>query len=157
MIGFFLRVAGLVGVYLLVLTSTAPGDVLVGALLATAIVGATGPHGRPAAGWRRWATAVTTTVLTTASEIVLGTVRAVRFCLGWAAAPGFVEIPRAERSRRSVALWGVLTGEAPDEYPVDVDEERGILLVHVLDARDPDAIRARHARAEAGWLRDVVR
>ena len=47
MIGFLLRVAGLLVVYLLVLTSLAPGDILVGSLLAIAIVAATRPRDRP--------------------------------------------------------------------------------------------------------------
>jgi multicomponent Na+:H+ antiporter subunit E len=158
MIGFLLRVAGLLAVYLLVLTSLAPGDILVGSLLAIAIVAATRPHDRPPrAGWLRWLVALTATLLATASEIALGTVRTVRFCLGRRASPGFVEIPRGDRSRRAVALWGVLTGEAPDEYPVDVDAARDVLIVHVLDDRDPAAIRARHARAYERWQRDVVR
>ena len=158
MIGSLLRVVGLLAVYLLVLTSVAPGDILIGSLVAIAIVGATRPRDRaPRAGWRRWLVALATTLLATASEIAIGTARTVRFCFGGNATPGFVEIPRGERSRRSVALWGVLTGEAPDEYPVDVDASRGVLIVHVLDARDPAAIRARHARAYERWQRDVVR
>ena len=157
MIGILLRVVGLLTVYLLVLTSVAPGDILIGSLVAFAIVAATRPGGRaPRAGWRRWLVALTAMLLTTASEIVRGTVRTVRFCFGGNASPGFVEIPRGERSRHAVALWGVLTGEAPDEYPVDVDASRDVLIVHVLDARDPEAIRTRHARAFERWLRDVV-
>jgi multicomponent Na+:H+ antiporter subunit E len=54
-------------------------------------------------------------------------------------------------------MWGVLTGEAPDEYPVDVDAARDVLIVHVLDDRDPAAIRARHARAYERWQRPLVR
>ena len=54
----------------------------------------------------------------------------------------------------SVALWGVLTGEAPDEVVVDVDEARGVLIVHLVDAADPDAVRARHAGTHARWQRD---
>jgi hypothetical protein len=61
-------------------------------------------------------------------------------------ASGFVEIPRDGRSDRDVALWGLVTGEAPDEIVVDVDEERDVLVVHLTDARDPDAVRARHRR-----------
>jgi len=83
----------------------------------------------------------------TALEMARGSWRVVRFCLGAPGAPGLVEIPRAGRSRASVAFWGVLTGEAPDEYPVDVDEERGVLLVHLVDASDPDAVRERHRLA----------
>jgi len=157
-IGFLLRVVGLLTVYLLVLTSVAPGDILIGSVVAIAIVAATGPGGvAPRAGWLRWLVALTATLLLTASEIVLGTIRTVRFCFGRNTSPGFVEIPRGERSRHAVALWGVLTGEAPDEYPVDVDEARDVLIVHVLDARAPAAIRARHARAFDRWQRNVVR
>lgn len=81
----------------------------------------------------------------TAVEMVRGTWRTVRFCLGDASRSGFVEIPRAGRSRHNVAFWAVLTGEAPDEVVVDVDEERDVLVVHLTDASDPDAVRARHA------------
>jgi multisubunit Na+/H+ antiporter MnhE subunit len=157
MIGFALRAAGLLAIYLLVLTSLAPGDVLVGSMLAIAIVTAARPHGRrPPAGWLRWSTALAGTLGATARDMIVGTVRTARFALGRAAAPGFVEIPRAGRSRRGVALWGVLTGEAPDEYPVDVDEPRDTLIVHILDARDPDAIVARHAAVRERWQRHVV-
>jgi multisubunit Na+/H+ antiporter MnhE subunit len=156
--GYLLRVGALLVVYLLVLTSLAPGDVLVGLLLAIAIVAFARPRaGRSGSAWLPWLVALAGTLLSTAAEVVAGTVRTVRFCLGRQAAPGFVEIPRGDRSRRAVALWGVLTGEAPDEYPVDVDEARDVLIVHVLDARDPAAIRARHARTHERWHRHVVR
>ena len=62
----------------------------------------------------------------------------------------------ADRSRHAVALWGVLTGEAPDEVPVDVDEERDVLIVHLVDASDPDAVRERHRRAYERAQRKVV-
>ena len=96
------------------------------------------------------------TLLATARDIVLGTFRTVHFVLRGTERPGFVEIPRGDRSRREVALWGLLTGEAPDEYPVDVDDERDVLVVHVLDASDPAAIRERHARVHERWLRRVA-
>jgi multisubunit Na+/H+ antiporter MnhE subunit len=95
-------------------------------------------------------------VLATGADVVSGTWRTALFCLGVPAKPGFAEIPRGDRSPARVALWGVLTGEAPDEYPVDVDGERGVLIVHVLDSSDPDAVRARHARADERWQRKVV-
>ena len=68
-----------------------------------------------------------------------------------------MEIPRGERSRKNVALWGVLTGEAPDEVPIDVDEARDVLIVHLVDASDPDGVRARHQTAFERWQRHVVR
>ena len=170
MFGLLLRAASLLAVYLLVLASIDPGDVLIGSLLALAIVAAgrgsgrthgaraqgRADGGRTASGWLRWGVAVAGTLATTAWDVAVGTVRTVRFALGGKANPGFVEIPRAGRSRRAVALWGVLTGEAPDEYPVDVDEPNDVLLVHVLDRSDPEAIRARHARVHERWQRHVV-
>jgi multisubunit Na+/H+ antiporter MnhE subunit len=154
-----LRVAGLVAIYLLVLTSLAPGDVLVGAFLAAALVLAAGSHGarRSPAEWGRWFAALGRLIIVTAWEIGLGTIRVVRFCLFGTGDPGFVEIPRGDRSRHGVALWGVLTGEAPDEYPVAVDDGRNVLIVHNIDARDPAAVRARHAEARDQHQRAVVR
>ncbi len=152
------RAAGLVAVYLLVLTSVSVGDVLVGAVLALAIVLAAGPGeaGARSRSWSRWVGGVVRTAAVTALEIMIGTIRVVRFCLDGSGRAGFVEIPRGDRSRDAVALWGLLTGEAPDEYPVEVDDARAVLVVHVVDARDPDAVRARHAAARERHQRDVV-
>jgi multisubunit Na+/H+ antiporter MnhE subunit len=153
-----LRVGGLVAIYLLVLTSIAPGDLLVGGLLAAVLVVAAGTDGprRGLAAWLQWAVALVRMIVVTAWEIVLGTVRVVRFCLFDAGRPGFVEIPRGDRSRHGVALWGVLTGEAPDEYPVAVDDRRHVLIVHNVDTSNPAAIRARHAAAREQHQREVV-
>jgi multisubunit Na+/H+ antiporter MnhE subunit len=153
-----LRIAGLAAIYLLVLTSLLPGDIVVGVLVATALVvgaRARGPR-RSVGRWGAWFLAVTRMILVTAWEIGLGTIRVVRFCLTGAGTPGFVEIPRGDRSRHEVALWGVLTGEAPDEYPVVVDDERHVLIVHNVDVRDAAAIRERHAASRDRYQRDVV-
>jgi multisubunit Na+/H+ antiporter MnhE subunit len=142
-----LRVAGFAAVYLLVLTSLHPGDVALAVLLGACVAvglrqrGAGRAAGRPVPPSLRAAAAV---IAATSAEMVVGTWRTARFCLSRRSRAGFVEIPRAGRSRRNVALWGVLTGEAPDEIPVDVDEERDVLIVHLIDASDPDAVRRRH-------------
>ena len=158
MTALVLRVAGLLAIYLLVLTSLAPGDLLVGTLLALAIVGASRPalSGRGRRAWTRWAVAVARMLLFTAWEMTVGTVRVIRFCLTDGGHAGFIEIPRDDRSRRGIALWGVLTGEAPDEYPVAVDDSRHVLIVHNVDASDPTAVRARHAAVRDAYQRDVV-
>jgi multisubunit Na+/H+ antiporter MnhE subunit len=158
MIAAVLRVGGLLVIYLLVLTSLAPGDVLVGSVLAAMMVVGTGwrSHERTRAEWSRWFLALGRMTLITAWEVVVGTVRVGRFCLTGAGRPGLVEIPRGDRSRHGVALWGVLTGEAPDEYPVAVDDERDVLIVHNVDASDPGSILARHAAARDGHQARVV-
>jgi multisubunit Na+/H+ antiporter MnhE subunit len=158
MTAVLVRIAGLVAIYLLVLTSVAPGDVLVGALVAggLALAGSRG-NGRAIAGWGALLVAVARLVVATAWEIAVGTVRVVRFCLAGTGRPGFVEIPRGDRSPNAVALWGVITGEAPDEYPVAIDDERGVLIVHNLAADDPEATRARHAAGRERLQGPVVR
>jgi multicomponent Na+:H+ antiporter subunit E len=139
----------LMGIYLLVLTSAAPADAAAGLLLGLALAVAL----RPPRAERRTAMpqlgALGRALGMTALEMVRGSWRTARFCLRGGGSPGFVEIPRAGRSHRAVALWGVLTGEAPDEVPVDIDHERDLLIVHLIDASDPDAVRARHQREGA--------
>jgi multisubunit Na+/H+ antiporter MnhE subunit len=151
--GILLRTAGLVAIYLLVLTSAKPGDILIGALLALPIAVALRPRrpGRPVR-----VPAAAGLLAQTAAEMVRGSWRVARYCLGGEGSPGLVEIPRGERSRTNVATWGLLTGEAPDEIPVDVDEQRGVLVVHLIDAGDPAAVRARHERTHERWLRRLV-
>ena len=157
MIGILVRAAALAGTYLLFLTSLAPGDVLVGALLGLAVALALRPRGAARRGDApppvRIAAALVT-VLGTGSEMVRGTWRTARFCLERPSTAGFVEIPRGDRSRMEVALWGVLTGEAPDEVPVDVEDH--VLVVHLIDASDPEAVRERHRRAHEQHLRKVA-
>lgn len=158
MTGLLLRAVGLATIYLLVLSSLDPGDLLVAGLLGLAIASTvrsrshrpgTAPSARAIRAFGRM-------VVETARGMIIGSWRVVRFCLGAEYAPGFVEIPREGRSRRSVALWGVLTAETPDEVPVDVDETRDVLIVHTIDASDPDAVRARHHSAHERTIRHVV-
>lgn len=149
-----LSAGALTVMYLLVLTSVAPGDVLVGGALglgvALALRPPQAPDPRPV---NQLLPALAGLVWRTAVEMVRGSWRAARFCLGREANPGLVEIPRGSRSAAEVALWGLTTGEAPDEIVVDVDEARGVLIVHLVDAGDPDAVRARHARGLERWHR----
>ncbi len=71
------------------------------------------------------------------------------------AAPGIVAVPIGERTRLGVAMTGLLVTLAPGEFLVDVDWERRVLLFHVLDASDPDAVRKRHARFYERYQRPV--
>ena len=158
MIALLLRTAGLTAIYLLVVTSAAPGDVVVGAAigLALTLVGRPRTTHGPVPRWPERVRATVVVAAQTAVEMARGSWRVVRFCLGSPASPGFVEIPRGGRSDAGVALWGVLTGEAPDEVPVDVDDERDVLIVHLVDAGDPEGIRERHRGAHERWQGKVV-
>jgi multicomponent Na+:H+ antiporter subunit E len=149
----------LMGIYLLVMTSAKAADAVTGLALGLVLAIAL----RPRRGAQRAATPSLTGLLAlgtvlgqTAAEMARGSWRTARFCLRGGGHPGLVEIPRGDRSRHGVAFWGVLTGESPDEVPVDVDEERDVLIVHVVDASDPDAVRDRHRRAYERAQRQVV-
>jgi multicomponent Na+:H+ antiporter subunit E len=147
----------LMGVYLLVLTSAKPGDAVVGFALGLVLALALRlPGRRPTTPSLRGLVALGPVIAATAWEMVLGSWRTARFCLTGHGEPGFVEIPRGDRTRHGIAFWGVLTGEAPDEVPVDVDEERDMLIVHLIDASDPDAVRERHRRAYERFQSKVV-
>jgi multisubunit Na+/H+ antiporter MnhE subunit len=139
----------LLAVYLLALTSVHPGDVLVGVALGAAIAAAS--RRAPAAGpLARRLAGVPALALTTLGALVRGTWHVGLFTLRpGRARPGLVAIPRGPRTTSGVAAWSYLTALAPDELVVDVDEARGVLLVHVLDASDPEAVRRRHADAYA--------
>jgi multisubunit Na+/H+ antiporter MnhE subunit len=140
----------LMGVYLLVMTSAKPGDAAVGLVLGLVLAVALRPERagrRPAGPSLTGLLGFGRVLAMTAADMARGSWRTARFCLRGGARPGFVEIPRGGRSRQAVALWGVITGEAPDEVPVDIDDERDVLIVHLVDASDPDAVRERHRRA----------
>ena len=59
--------------------------------------------------------------------------------------PGIVTVPIGERSPLGVAVWAVVTGLPPGSFFVDLDRTRGVALVHLLDARDPEGFRRRQA------------
>ena len=112
MSGLLLRAAGLAGIYLLVMTSLDPGDVIVGAALGLTIAVALRPHQMNRSSSDRvapieWLGAFAGMLIETAREMIVGSWRVVRFCLGGPARPGFVEIPvaavrgRAWRSGKS--------------------------------------------------------
>jgi len=64
-------------------------------------------------------------------------------------------VPIGERTTSGVAVSALTTTMSPGEVLVDIDWERGVMLIHVLDARDPDAVRARHLRFYERYQRRV--
>ena len=84
--------------------------------------------------------------LGTLADMVRGNWHVAQYVLGRRRldAPGIVAIPKGARTSSGVAAWGYITAISPDEIVVEADDERGVLLVHLLDARDVPAIHARH-------------
>jgi multicomponent Na+:H+ antiporter subunit E len=144
---------GLALVYALTLASTDPVDLALGAALGAALAGALanrlrlGPRGEappPAAhllGLPLFAAAVLADVAQGTWDVGLRVLH-VR-PLG---RPGLVRVPMGERSERGVAVSALATTLSPGSVLVDLDWERRDILLHVIDASDPDGVRERLQR-----------
>lgn len=55
--------------------------------------------------------------------------------------PGIIRVPIEDRSPTGLAVSATETTLSPGTYLVDVDPERGVWLIHALDAADPEAVR----------------
>jgi multisubunit Na+/H+ antiporter MnhE subunit len=77
-------------------------------------------------------------------EILVGSVRVALIVVGLRKLehPGIVAVPIGDRSKLGVVVTGITTTLAPGSILLDVDWNRGVMLVHVIDASDPDQIRA---------------
>lgn len=137
-------------VYALALASFAPWDLLAGLLISTALLVATrglklggGTGEAPPLGGRLVRFPVL--CLAVGREIVVGTwqVALVVTRLRPLREPGIVAVPIGERSPSGVAVSALAVTLSPGEVFVDVDEQRQVMLLHVLDASDPDAVRRR--------------
>jgi multisubunit Na+/H+ antiporter MnhE subunit len=77
-------------------------------------------------------------------EILVGSVRVALIVVGLRKLehPGIVAVPIGERSKIGVVVTGITTSLAPGSILLDVDWQRNMMLVHVIDASDPDQVRA---------------
>ena len=145
-----LFVAGLAAIYLLTLASTDPWDLAAGLAIGAAI----------AIGLRRFifegeplparviasrAVHFFPDALAVACEVVRGPWQVALVVAGVRELrrPGIVAVPIGERSPTGVAVSVLAITLSPGELYVDTDEEQGTMLIHVLDAHDPDAVRER--------------
>lgn len=146
MIRYAAAIAALTLVYALALASFHPWDLLFGAALSAVLVFASrrfvfdtgsGP------GLLRRAVAFVPFAAVVFRDIVVGTweVALVALHLRPLERPGIVAVPVGDRTPFGVAIWTLATGLPPGSYFVDVDPERRVALIHVLDASDPEAFR----------------
>ena len=59
---------------------------------------------------------------------------------------GIVEVPIEPRTKAGAIAAALASTLSPGEVLLDIDDERGVVVLHVFDASDPDAVRARHLR-----------
>lgn len=155
---YVVAVAALTLVYALALASFHPWDLLIGAALSAALLfvarrtarrfgGAAGPSSseptarRPnplgrALAFFPFAFAVAWDVISGAWRVFLATVGLRR-----PSSPGVVAVPLGERSPTGVAVSAFLAAFSPGTLLVGVDEKERVMLIHAMDAADPDAVR----------------
>ncbi|CAM2835960.1 Na+/H+ antiporter subunit E [Mycobacterium intermedium] len=145
MIGLAVRLAGLTAVYLMFLTSVEPGDVVVGVVLALLLALGEAFLLGPDRWARRHSAATVLRRLAglpaligfTVLDMCRGSWQVALHCLGLRPiAPGFVTIPIRPNDPVSATAWAIRVGLSPDTVVVDVDDEQGTLVLHVLDASD---------------------
>ena len=90
-------------------------------------------------------------------EVAVGTVQVTLIVLGVRSASraGIVSIPLEERTRTGVAVFAFALTLSPGEVLVEVDWEGRRMLVHTVDAGDPEALRSRHRRMYQRYQRPV--
>jgi multisubunit Na+/H+ antiporter MnhE subunit len=153
-----LRLAGLTLIYALALASFAPLDLATGVVLSTgclvAVRGLRGSEDPPARELVKQVAAFPILLAAVAMQVAQGTWTLSLIILGLRplGRPGLVEIPLGSRTESGMAATAVLTTLAPGDVVLDVDVERGIMLIHTFDASDPDAVRERfrHQREHYG-------
>ncbi len=145
---FLLSLACLVVVYLLVLASTAPWDIAIGVVIGGSLLLATqgyvfGGHLDPIPSLGRRIVAFFPFALMVIWEILVGTWRVALIVLHLRPMrkPGIVPLPIGERTALGIAINSLVIALPPGSFMVDVDYEKQVMLIHVLDASDPEAVR----------------
>lgn len=157
-----LTTLGLMVVYALTLVSRDPVDLLMGAVLGASLsvylarrlrlapAGSAGSFARRIARFPAFVGAVLADVVQGTWDVALRTVH-----LREVECPGVVRVPIGERTERGVAVSALATTLSPGSVLLDIDWEHGDMLVHVIDASDPDAVRARLERFYERYQRPV--
>jgi multicomponent K+:H+ antiporter subunit E/multicomponent Na+:H+ antiporter subunit E len=70
--------------------------------------------------------------------------------------PGIVTVPIGERTPNGVAVSALATTLSPGSFLVDVDWERRVMLLHVIDASDPDVVREEQRALYQDYQRHVA-
>lgn len=149
--------------YALVLASFDPWDLALGGALSAALLlvfarpafGGGDPPSGP--GLARRLVAFVPFVGAIARSIVVSTweVSLITLHLRPLEKPGIVAVPIGERTPAGVAVSALVTTLSPGTFLVDVDEERGEMLLHAIDATDPEAIREAHQEFYRRYQRKV--
>lgn len=58
--------------------------------------------------------------------------------------PGIVAVPMGDRTGFGVTMSGFLVSVSPGTFLVDLDWDQRVMLIHSIDASDPESVRSAH-------------
>jgi multisubunit Na+/H+ antiporter MnhE subunit len=155
---YVLALAGLTAVYAMTLASVGPLDLATGLVVSAAMLAVArrfvfAAEPQPARDVLRRIAALPRFFAGVVVEVARGTIEVALVVLGRRTldCPGIVAIPIEERTPVGVAVAALAYTLSPGDVLIDVDEEEELMLIHVLDASDPDAVRARHRSFYERW------
>lgn len=135
--------------YTFALASSDPWDILFGLLLSVALLALFGPFLRGDAAAKaplqpRRLLAFIPFVGAVLRDIFVGTWTVLRIVLPPRPhnRPGIIVVPLGERTPGGVAVSALAVSLSPGSSLIAIDWEQRIMLLHLLDAADPDAARA---------------
>lgn len=149
-------------VYALALDSFELWDLAIGALISSAVLALAWPQiieapGGVGGNLLRRAVAFVPFLLAVTRDVTVGTwvVALVSLRLRPLPPTGIVAVPIEERTPLGVAVCALVTTLSPGSVLVDVDDERQVMLFHVMDVRDPDRVRAEQRKFYERYQRHV--
>jgi multisubunit Na+/H+ antiporter MnhE subunit len=156
-------VLALTAIYLLMLISLNPWDIMIGLIISTTLVLVfRGPLGlrtatagpSPAERLR----ALPAFVARSIWDVITGAISVALMVLHLRplAARHFIEIPFDDDTPAGVALNALLTTLSPGSVLIDVDWERRVVLYHLLDDADPEEIRRTYRELYERYQRHVL-
>jgi multicomponent Na+:H+ antiporter subunit E len=163
---YMVSVSMLVLVFALTLASFDPWDLVIGLVISVAVLRLFRPllqsrrltrGGRPAPSpWRRVAGFVPF-VIVVLWEVLIGTWQVALIVLHVKplGKPGIISVPIGDRTPIGVAVFGLATTLAPGTLLLDIDWRNRVMLIHAIDASDPDGFRAAQALFYDRWQRHV--
>lgn len=137
--------------YALVLASFEPADLLLGAAVSGALLFVFrgfifGGRPAPLPGLLGRIFAFGPFAAVTLWEVIVGTweVALVTLHLRPLESPGIVAVPIGERTPVGITVSALVTTLSPGAFLVDVDWEKRVMLIHSINAGDPEAVRRSH-------------
>ncbi len=135
-------------IYALMLASFAWPDLVAGALISVALMviyRETLFVARPQAGYvLHILVYLPKLIAMLVGDIVKGTWQVTTFVIGLRKLdnPGVVKIPLGNHSRPGIGIVGLFITLSPGSFLIDIDWDQRVMLVHVIDASNPDTTRA---------------